>query len=87
MLCPRCRPYALMIGGWLGREEKCSARDPLRIAGRRIAIVLFLLGATGSLLAAYLAMRAQPPAPAWTYPPCSHRTLEIMRSPWGIFSI
>ena len=60
---PALPPLALMIGGWLAREEKCSARDPLRIAGRRIAIVLFLLGATGGLLAAYLAIRAQPPAP------------------------
>jgi 4-amino-4-deoxy-L-arabinose transferase-like glycosyltransferase len=60
---PALPPLALMIGGWLGREEKCSARDPLRIAGRRIAIVLLLLGATGGLLAAYVAIRAQPPAP------------------------
>jgi 4-amino-4-deoxy-L-arabinose transferase-like glycosyltransferase len=60
---PALPPLALMIGGWLAREEKCSARDPLRIAGRRIAIVLFLLGATGGLLAAYLAIRAQPPVP------------------------
>jgi hypothetical protein len=59
---PALPPLALMIGGWLSREEN-SARDPLRIAGRRIAIVLFLLGATGGLLAAYLAIRAQPPAP------------------------
>jgi 4-amino-4-deoxy-L-arabinose transferase-like glycosyltransferase len=61
---PALPPLALMIGGWLGREEKCSARDPLRIAGRRIAIVLFLLGAAGGLLAAYLAIRAHPPAPS-----------------------
>jgi 4-amino-4-deoxy-L-arabinose transferase-like glycosyltransferase len=60
---PALPPLALMIGGWLAREEKCSARDPLRIAGRRIAVVLFLLGMTGGLLAAYLAIRAQPPAP------------------------
>jgi 4-amino-4-deoxy-L-arabinose transferase-like glycosyltransferase len=61
---PALPPLALMIGGWLGREEKCSARDPLRIAGRRIAIVLFLLGAAGGLLAAFLAIRAHPPAPS-----------------------
>ena len=60
---PALPPLALMIGGWLGREEKCSVRDPRRIAGRRIAIVLFLLGATGSVLAAYVAIRAHPPAP------------------------
>ena len=60
---PALPPLALMIGGWLGREEQCSAGDPLRIAGRRIAIVLFLLGTTGGLLAAYLAIRARPPAP------------------------
>ena len=46
---PALPPLALMIGGWLSREEECPARDPLRIAGRRIAIVLFLLGAGGRL--------------------------------------
>jgi 4-amino-4-deoxy-L-arabinose transferase-like glycosyltransferase len=60
---PALPALALMIGGWMDREEKCSARDPLRIAGRRIAVVLFLLGATGGVLAAYLAIRAQPPVP------------------------
>jgi 4-amino-4-deoxy-L-arabinose transferase-like glycosyltransferase len=60
---PALPPLALMIGGWLVREENCPARDPLRIAGRRIAIILFLLGATGGLLAAYLAIQAQPPTP------------------------
>jgi 4-amino-4-deoxy-L-arabinose transferase-like glycosyltransferase len=60
---PALPPLALMIGGWLAREEKCPARDPLRIAGRRIAIVLFLLGASGGLLAAYLAIQAPPPSP------------------------
>jgi 4-amino-4-deoxy-L-arabinose transferase-like glycosyltransferase len=60
---PALPPLALMIGGWLAREENSSARDPLRIAGRRIAIVLFLLGTTGGLLAAYLAIRAQAPTP------------------------
>jgi 4-amino-4-deoxy-L-arabinose transferase-like glycosyltransferase len=60
---PALPPLALMIGDWLAREETCSAGDPLRIAGRRIAIVLFLLGASGGLVAAYLEMRAQPPVP------------------------
>ncbi len=60
---PALPPLALMIGGWLGREEKCSVRDPRRIAGRRIAIVLFILGATGSMLATFVAIRARPPAP------------------------
>ena len=60
---PALPPLALMIGGWMDREEKCSAGDPLRIAGRRIAIVLFLLGAAGGLLAGYFAIRAQPPTP------------------------
>jgi 4-amino-4-deoxy-L-arabinose transferase-like glycosyltransferase len=60
---PALPALALMIGGWLNREGRCSADDPLRIAGRRIAVVLFLLGATGGLLAAYLAIHAQPPAP------------------------
>jgi 4-amino-4-deoxy-L-arabinose transferase-like glycosyltransferase len=60
---PALPPLALMIGGWLNREEKCHARDPRRIAGRRIAIVLFLLGSVGSAMAAYLAIRGRPPAP------------------------
>jgi 4-amino-4-deoxy-L-arabinose transferase-like glycosyltransferase len=60
---PALPPIALMIGGWLAREEKCAARSRGRIAGQRIAIVLFLFGATGSVLAAYLAMHARPPGP------------------------
>jgi 4-amino-4-deoxy-L-arabinose transferase-like glycosyltransferase len=60
---PALPPIALMIGGWLAREEKCSARDPQRVAGRRIAFVLFLLGAIGSGLAGFLAIRAQPLGP------------------------
>jgi Dolichyl-phosphate-mannose-protein mannosyltransferase len=59
---PALPPLALLIGGWLAREEQCSARDPQRIAGRRIAVVLFLLGMTGSMIAAFLAVRAQPPS-------------------------
>ena len=60
---PALPPIALMIGGWLAREEKCSARDPQRVAGRRIALVLFLLGAFASGLAGFLAIRAQPVSP------------------------
>ena len=60
---PALPPLALMIGGWLNREEKCSARDPRRIAGRRIAVVLFLLGAAASVIATYLAIRARTPLP------------------------
>jgi 4-amino-4-deoxy-L-arabinose transferase-like glycosyltransferase len=60
---PALPPLALLIGGWLGREEKCSARDPRRIAGRRISVVLFLLGAAASMMATYLAIRARPPLP------------------------
>jgi 4-amino-4-deoxy-L-arabinose transferase-like glycosyltransferase len=60
---PALPPIALMIGGWLNREEKCHARDPRRIAGRRIAVVLFVLGVIGSGLAGYLAVRGRPLAP------------------------
>jgi 4-amino-4-deoxy-L-arabinose transferase-like glycosyltransferase len=60
---PALPPIALMIGGWLAREEQCPARDPQRAAGRRIALVLFLLGAIGSVLGGFLALRAQPPGP------------------------
>lgn len=60
---PALPPIALMIGGWLAREEKCSVRAPGRVAGRRIAVGLFLLGSAGSVIAAYLAGRSRPPAP------------------------
>jgi 4-amino-4-deoxy-L-arabinose transferase-like glycosyltransferase len=60
---PALPPLALMIGGWLAQEENCAARSPGRVAGQRIAIVLFLLGAVGSMLAAYLAIHARPPGP------------------------
>lgn len=52
---PALPPLALLIGGWMAEEE----RHP----GRRLAVLLFLLGATGGLIAAYLAWHAQPPAP------------------------
>jgi 4-amino-4-deoxy-L-arabinose transferase-like glycosyltransferase len=60
---PALPPLALMIGGWLGREEKSAARDRRRIAGRRIAIFLFLAGVSGGMLAAYLAIWSRPLAP------------------------
>jgi 4-amino-4-deoxy-L-arabinose transferase-like glycosyltransferase len=60
---PALPPLALMIGGWLNREEKCSVRDPRRVAGRRISVVLFLLGVTASMIAIYLVIRARPPLP------------------------
>jgi 4-amino-4-deoxy-L-arabinose transferase-like glycosyltransferase len=60
---PALPPLALMIGGWLGREEKASARSPGRVAGRRIALAMLLLGWAGGLVAAYLALRARPLAP------------------------
>jgi 4-amino-4-deoxy-L-arabinose transferase-like glycosyltransferase len=59
---PALPPIALLIGGWLGREEIASARSPGRVAGRRIAFAMFLLGAAGALAAGYLALRARPPA-------------------------
>jgi 4-amino-4-deoxy-L-arabinose transferase-like glycosyltransferase len=59
---PSLPPMALMIGGWLAREETYPARSPGRIAGRRIAMTLFLLGMTGASVALYLALRAKPPA-------------------------
>jgi 4-amino-4-deoxy-L-arabinose transferase-like glycosyltransferase len=60
---PALPPLALLIGGWLGREEKAPVRSPGRIAGRRIARALFLLGWAGAIVAAYFAIRARPPAP------------------------
>ena len=84
---PALPPIALMIGGWLDREEKCSARDPRRIAGRRIAIVLFLLGAGGSCWRHTWLYAASPLPRAWIFPPCSHKIREITRSHWVIFWI
>jgi 4-amino-4-deoxy-L-arabinose transferase-like glycosyltransferase len=60
---PALPPLALMIGGWLAREETSAPDDTARVAGRRIAVALFAIGAIGAVLAAYLALRAQPPAP------------------------
>jgi 4-amino-4-deoxy-L-arabinose transferase-like glycosyltransferase len=59
---PALPPLALMIGGWLAREEQASARSPGRVAGRRIAAALFLFGCVGALVAVYLALHAHPPA-------------------------
>jgi 4-amino-4-deoxy-L-arabinose transferase-like glycosyltransferase len=59
---PALPPLALMIGGWLAREEQASARSPGRVAGRRIAIALFVLGCVGAFVAVYLALHAHPPA-------------------------
>jgi hypothetical protein len=59
---PALPPLALMIGGWLAREEQASARSPGRVAGRRIAVALFLLGCVGAVVAVYLAIHAHPPA-------------------------
>jgi 4-amino-4-deoxy-L-arabinose transferase-like glycosyltransferase len=52
---PALPPLALLIGGWMAEEENRS--------GRRIAMALFVLGAGGGLLAAWIAWHAQPPAP------------------------
>ena len=60
---PALPPIALMIGGWLAREETYHARFSGRIAGRRIAMTLFVLGMTGASVALYLALRAKAPAP------------------------
>jgi 4-amino-4-deoxy-L-arabinose transferase-like glycosyltransferase len=60
---PALPPIALMIGGWLASEEGCAAGGPQRVAGRRIAIVLFFLGAVGSVIAGFFAIRAQSPGP------------------------
>jgi 4-amino-4-deoxy-L-arabinose transferase-like glycosyltransferase len=60
---PALPPLALMIGGWLSLEEKSSARSPGRIAGRRIAVVLFLVGTAGALVAGYFVVRSHTPGP------------------------
>ncbi|HEV2274686.1 MAG TPA: glycosyltransferase family 39 protein [Acidobacteriaceae bacterium] len=57
---PALAPLALMIGGWLAAEES----DPEALAGgRRIAPVLFFLGAAGAAIALFFALHAEPPAP------------------------
>jgi 4-amino-4-deoxy-L-arabinose transferase-like glycosyltransferase len=60
---PALPPLALMTGGWLAREEQASARSPGRVAGRHIALALWVLGGVGCVAAAYLAIHAHPPAP------------------------
>jgi 4-amino-4-deoxy-L-arabinose transferase-like glycosyltransferase len=49
---PALPAIALLIGGWLAKEEK-----------DRSAVGIFVVGVLGSLVAGYLAVRALPPAP------------------------
>jgi 4-amino-4-deoxy-L-arabinose transferase-like glycosyltransferase len=52
---PALPPLALLIGGWMAMEEKHP--------GRRLALMLFVLGASGGFIAAYLAWHARALAP------------------------
>ncbi len=85
---PALPPIALMIGGWLGREEKCSARDsaPHRRTPHRHGPVsagcggLRDCGLPGDTCPTLLPQ-------ARIFPPCLRKIPEITRSHWVIFSI
>jgi 4-amino-4-deoxy-L-arabinose transferase-like glycosyltransferase len=60
---PALPPMALMIGGWLAAEEDAAATDPLRVAGRRISLLLLFFGIVGAAAAGVFAWQGKPPAP------------------------
>ena len=59
---PAFPALALLIGGWLAREEQPEA-GRVRQSGRRSALALFLLGVGASLFALALAYGSEPPPP------------------------
>ena len=67
---PALPPIALMIGGWLAGEEDCAAGDPQRVAGRRIAIVLFCWACLAPCSRDSSPYAPSPLAPAWISPRC-----------------
>ena len=60
---PALPPMALMIGGWLAAEEDAAEIDALRVAGRRISLVLLFFGIIGAAVAGFFAWQGKPPAP------------------------
>lgn len=60
---PALPPLALIIGAWLAEEETSPEHDAKRKAARRIALVLFVLGAAGAAAALFFAWRGQTPPP------------------------
>lgn len=58
---PAFPALALLIGGWLEREEQ--PEPAARRAGRRSALVLFVLGAVACAFAVALALGSEPPPP------------------------
>jgi 4-amino-4-deoxy-L-arabinose transferase-like glycosyltransferase len=59
---PSLPALALLIGGWLARDEQVDPATSSALPARRIAWVLLLLGLMGSGIAAWFAFRAKAPA-------------------------
>ncbi len=58
---PSLVPVALLIGGWLARDEEADPATDAGLAGRRIAFVLMVLGVLLAGTAAFLALHAPRP--------------------------
>jgi hypothetical protein len=61
---PSLPPLALLIGGWLARDEETDPYSDAALSGRRIAWVLLVLGWCGAALALWFALRGKAPAGA-----------------------
>lgn len=60
---PALPALALLVGGWLAKEEAAEPASPLRRAGRRVALVLFVIGAIAGVTALALGLIARTPPP------------------------
>jgi len=60
---PSLPALALLIGGWLARDEEASPYSDEALAGRKIAAALLVFGWIGAGVATWLALRAKIPAP------------------------
>jgi 4-amino-4-deoxy-L-arabinose transferase-like glycosyltransferase len=64
---PALPPLVLLIAAWLNDEadeaESFTVPNPLVRSGQRISVVLLLLGSIAALVAGFLALHSNPPAP------------------------
>jgi 4-amino-4-deoxy-L-arabinose transferase-like glycosyltransferase len=61
---PSLPAFALLIGGWLARDEETDPDSDAALAGRRIAWVLLVMGWCGSAIALWFGLRGRLPAGA-----------------------
>ncbi|HXC95297.1 MAG TPA: phospholipid carrier-dependent glycosyltransferase [Edaphobacter sp.] len=64
---PSLPPLILLVAAWLNDEAAEAAAfavpNPLVRAGERISVILLIVGSVAALIAGFLALHAQPPAP------------------------